>query len=280
MAEDSAKSLTPPVIDIIDSKIRSLRERESRMERRLKRYPIVGLVSEWEVVRWSTRLAAACVIATAAAAFGLFLRPSSEATTTNQPTQIQQVTEQPIPTEDKIEWYKNQYLAQKETGFKELASKIQREYKPLIKKSVSTIQERTRFKDVNQHLIDAIPGLIVAESSGRPDMISEDRDRGLCQVRPDAEAEARAELKWGNVDIHDPGVNITLALTYLAIQMDRFNDPVLAISAYNVGPGTVLDFIKQKEDLSPYENPGIDYYRKVAGAKEAVSYALTTQTKA
>ncbi len=171
-------------------------------------------------------------------------------------------------SQDRVNYYKDWYLKQSETGFSVLAENIKDEYQPLILQAASTV-EKNMGKKINPLIIDSIPGLIMVESSANPLAISVDEDRGLCQLTPDAEKDAKKALDWGNVDIHDPGINLTLAIAYLTLQMDRFQDPVLAISSYNAGPKTVLDFVR-KGGADVFQNPGIEYYFGVRGATEAI----------
>ena len=67
------------------------------------------------------------------------------------------------------------------------------------------------------------------------------------------------------VDYRDPSQNIMGGATYLKKQMDTFNDPQLALAAYNAGPGAVRKALSHKNGIAslPHETQG--YMRYSAG---------------
>lgn len=160
--------------------------------------------------------------------------------------------------------------------FPPFAAKI-KGYHELIINAAKTIQEITG-KAVEPEWIGVMFGLILSESSGDPKAVhvdpddpnnEEKKDRGLCQIRIPTEKIVREKLNWGEVDIFDPGINITIGLEYLMILMDKYQqDPLLALSAYNFGDGDV-DAHKNIGG-SPLTNPGIENVIKVLGSTKAV----------
>lgn len=74
--------------------------------------------------------------------------------------------------------------------------------------------------------------LVSAESSFRPDVQSAAGAYGLTQLMPGTAAEL-------GVDPTDPIQNLRGGARYLRQQLDRFEDPALALAAYNAGPGNV-----------------------------------------
>lgn len=77
--------------------------------------------------------------------------------------------------------------------------------------------------------------LIEAESSFRPDVTSTAGAYGLTQLMPGTAAEL-------GVDPTDPIQNLRGGARYLRQQLDRFEDPALALAAYNAGPGRVRQY--------------------------------------
>jgi soluble lytic murein transglycosylase-like protein len=100
------------------------------------------------------------------------------------------------------------------------------------------------FEIVNQYISEAaaehnvpeslIAGLVHAESSFRPDIVSPRGAVGLMQLMPDT---AKA---MGVEDPYDPKQNIMGGTKYLRTLLDRFKgDERMALAAYNHGPTAI-----------------------------------------
>ena len=106
---------------------------------------------------------------------------------------------------------------------------------------------------IDPALVDAT---IQAESSGRASAIgpvtkSGESAQGLMQVMPATGAEVAQKLGMTNYDLMNPDDSRAIGSEYLAQQMDKYKDPVLASAAYNAGPGRVDDAIAEAKTNDP-----------------------------
>ncbi|WP_306112406.1 MULTISPECIES: lytic transglycosylase domain-containing protein [unclassified Roseovarius] len=79
------------------------------------------------------------------------------------------------------------------------------------------------------------------ESAYRQDAVSHEGAIGLGQLTP-------ATARVLDVDPHDPLQNLDGAARYLAVMLETFGDPRLALAAYNAGP----DAVRQYGGTPPY----------------------------
>ena len=82
---------------------------------------------------------------------------------------------------------------------------------------------------------------IEVESAYRQDVISHAGAIGVGQLMP-------ATARVLNVDPHDPLQNLDGSARYLAMMLETFGDPRLALAAYNAGP----DAVRQYGGIPPY----------------------------
>lgn len=102
------------------------------------------------------------------------------------------------------------------------------------------LQVASRRHDVPASLLLAV---IMEESGGDPDAVSERGARGLMQLMP-----ATAQ-EMGVADPAQPGPNIAGGARYLSEQLARFGGRLdLALAAYNAGPGAVQKAGRQVPD--------------------------------
>jgi soluble lytic murein transglycosylase len=90
---------------------------------------------------------------------------------------------------------------------------------------------------------DLLRGLVAAESGGDPDAVSRAGARGLLQLMPATAREQAGRLGLGEISderLLAPAVNLRLGAAYLAWLLARYDgSDVLALAAYNAGPGRV-----------------------------------------
>lgn len=110
--------------------------------------------------------------------------------------------------------------------------------------------ETCRLHGVDPTLVAA---LIEVESNWDPRAESHKGARGLMQLLPDT---ARA---YGVDDLFDPASNLEAGVRHLRRLLDRYDDPHLALAAYNAGEGRVARF----RGVPPFEETR-EYVRRVA----------------
>lgn len=103
--------------------------------------------------------------------------------------------------------------------------------------------------------------LIQQESAWKPGAVSSAGALGLAQLMPGTAKEL-------GVDPRDPVQNMRGGARYLRQQLDRFGDPVLALAAYNAGPGAV-----QKYGGVPPFKETQNYVRVVGSGYEGTGYS-------
>jgi hypothetical protein len=104
---------------------------------------------------------------------------------------------------------------------------------------------------------DLVVNIVRAESSGRTDAVSNKGARGPMQLMP-------ATAKELGVDINNWQDNIRGGVRYINQMLNQFGDPVLAVAAYNAGPGNV-----RRAGGVPNFKETQDYVQKVLGTNMA-----------
>jgi soluble lytic murein transglycosylase len=131
-------------------------------------------------------------------------------------------------------------------------------------------------------------GLIRTESAFAAGISSRAGAKGLTQLMPDTAADMAGRLarqggpdyrQEGGIDLTDPRVNIHLGAFYLRYLLDRLENPLLALLAYNGGmgrvrrwqagaPGLPPDLLTETVEFAETR----DYARKVAAAAALYGY--------
>jgi soluble lytic murein transglycosylase-like protein len=102
---------------------------------------------------------------------------------------------------------------------------------PAPRKLHDLISRSARRHGVEERLVRAVISL---ESGFNPAAVSPEGAVGLMQLMP------RTAHRMGVRNAHDPQQNIAGGVKYLKLCLDRFDqDVVLALAAYNAGPGNV-----------------------------------------
>jgi hypothetical protein len=109
--------------------------------------------------------------------------------------------------------------------------------------------------------------VLMAESSGNPNAISNKGARGYMQLRP-------GTAKEMGVNINDPFDNIRGGVGYLAKQLKSFGgDEKLALAAYNAGPGNVRKY----GGIPPFAETQ-NYVKKIQGGTMPIQRAQAKQS--
>ena len=117
------------------------------------------------------------------------------------------------------------------------------------------ISETAELYNVDQSLIASV---INAESSFRPDSVSNKGAIGLMQIMP-ATGEwvaKKMQIEFTNETLTDPHTNVLIGTFYLNYLLNKFKDERTALIAYNAGEGKVTKWLADSESstltTSPY----------------------------
>jgi len=108
------------------------------------------------------------------------------------------------------------------------------------------ISEASELYNVDKVLIASI---INAESSFRPNAVSNKGAVGLMQVMP-ATGEwvaKKMKIEFDDSTLYDPRTNILIGTYYLNYLLSKFNDTQTALIAYNAGEGKVATWLTESE---------------------------------
>ena len=110
----------------------------------------------------------------------------------------------------------------------------------------SIIEKAAISASVEPNLLRAV---IVVESGFNSRAVSKRGAMGLMQLMP-----ATARLMAPSGDLEDPGFNIELGTRFLAGLVREFNDPRLALAAYNAGPNRVRQWLNtwRSDDIEAF----------------------------
>lgn len=118
---------------------------------------------------------------------------------------------------------------------------------------------------------DLLRALIMQESGGDPEAISEKGAMGLGQLMPDTAKDL------GVQDPNDPEQNIRGSAEYLGQQLDRYGDVPMALAAYNAGPnqdslqeGKLPNF----EETQNYIPSVIGNYEELKNSQQKIKYDI------
>jgi len=108
------------------------------------------------------------------------------------------------------------------------------------------MREAAQRRGIDPYLVAAV---VREESSYYPRATSPVGARGLMQLMP-----ATARLMAPTGDLEDPGFNIELGTRFLAGLMREFNDPRLALAAYNAGANRVRQWLstRRSDDIEAF----------------------------
>lgn len=241
--EDSAKALTPPLIDIADAKIRSLsrefKDRRFWMERKLHRYPVVGLISEWDVTRGLTTLAAACLLLGTTTAINLFVN-QRHVDMISQPALV--INTKTIP--DSVADSKREALLQvpKLKPFGDITERA----KDVLEEEgwIRGIVDDPRLKipeAEKDFWVKRMLALIAIESQGRIHATS-GIAFGFTQLKKETADEIAKQYQIPSYDLYNPWDNTFLGLAHQLKLADRYGKD-LSLWAHHLGSGNIDEII-------------------------------------
>jgi soluble lytic murein transglycosylase-like protein len=105
-----------------------------------------------------------------------------------------------------------------------------------------------------------ILAVIAIESEFKTWAVSVKGAKGLMQIMPEVGQFLAQEMgiEWsGDRTLFNPFLNIRMGVYYLSQLTRHFNDPRIALTAYNYGPTYVQDLIARNQGLPP------NYYRRI-----------------
>ena len=129
-----------------------------------------------------------------------------------------------------------------------------------IAKTIISVSEKYSLQP------ELILAVIKTESAFKPYAISNKGACGLMQVLPSTADEIAEELriKLKDDQLFDPIINIILGSYYLNKLADQFGDFEVALTAYNMGPGRVMNFEQANYPYSrEYANEVLKNYNKI-----------------
>ncbi len=118
------------------------------------------------------------------------------------------------------------------------------------------------YEEATRHNQDPkfILAVIAIESEFKTWAVSVKGAKGLMQIMPEVGQLLAEEIgiEWsGDRTLFNPFLNIRMGVYYLSQLTRHFNDPRIALTAYNYGPTYVQELIQRNEGLPPY------YYRRI-----------------
>jgi soluble lytic murein transglycosylase-like protein len=145
----------------------------------------------------------------------------------------------------------------------------------------TTIHDESRRWGLDPYLTLAV---IETESTYRNEAVSFMGARGLMQIRPfvGEELAARLRLDWdGHATLHDPVVNVTMGVYYLAQLRARFGDLTLALAGYNIGPNAVQGLLDEERQVpTGYVRKVLASYGRLVGRAPGVPPVRGTRVAA
>ncbi|HET6583432.1 MAG TPA: lytic transglycosylase domain-containing protein [Nannocystaceae bacterium] len=137
-------------------------------------------------------------------------------------------------------------------------------------------EERARISAVDpwiaqaatKHRIDPdlLRGMVWVESRFDPRAQSPAGARGLMQLMPDTAKALARRIEGPRSDAYDPQFNVLAGTMYLSDMLARYRgDMVLALAAYNAGPGNVDRWLEEDGELPPRSR---EYAALVLAAKD------------
>lgn len=118
-----------------------------------------------------------------------------------------------------------------------------------------------------------VQAIVEVESTCRPTARSHAGAVGLIQMIPSTARDVarRSGIRWQGVDaLLRPELSLRLGMRYLAELEQQFEDPYLAVAAFNLGPGRVIGMRPEHARRSAYVRKILGRYEGLLQAHAAV----------
>lgn len=116
------------------------------------------------------------------------------------------------------------------------------------------VEKYSDMYNVDEKLIYAI---IKNESNFKTDAVSSVGAIGLMQIMESTAEDVAKELEIEEYNLYSPNDNIQIGTKYFSYLLQKYEEPSLALAAYNAGFGNVDDWLEKgiiKSDGTDYEN--------------------------
>lgn len=160
---------------------------------------------------------------------------------TNRSTQSQSADTQmvaPLASQNSGEQIRNKLSEEQQIG-------ASSNYPPVPDPKQPASYTPEKVKEIVADQPPLIRAMVKQESGGKPKARSNKGASGLMQILPSTAKEIASELGVEDYDLEDPLTSLIFGKHYIQKMYQEFNDPRLALAAYNAGPGKVKQWIKR-----------------------------------
>lgn len=236
MAEDSVKALTPPIIDILDSKIRTMRGE-------FRRYPLLGLRSDWTIAKGLTTLSAACLLLGTTSTINIFVNQRHvDITSPAGITQPASVINTEAAPDTEVNSKRETLIIPESKPFGDIDQIVKDALDE--EKLVRSVVDDARLKisdERKEFWVVRMLALIAIESEARIHA-SSGIAHGFTQISKDVVSDIIKKYQIPNFNIFNPWENTLVGLAHQLDLYDRYGDD-LSLWAHHQGSGNMDQII-------------------------------------